>query len=120
LDDVQPTGGLWMSQSDMAALFGTTTQNITIRIKALYDRGVLAPHSTRRRGVQVCMEGKRQVRREVFIYNLDVIVAIGRGVRGRQGEAFRRRWDEVDDVPAVREPDATMPAWIDHMERADA
>lgn len=113
-------GDPWMSQSDMAALFGTTTQNITIRIKALYEKGVLEPAATRRRGVQVCREGRREVRREVFIYNLDVIMAIGRGVRGPQGEAFRRRWDEADDFTDTGAADATMPPWIDHGERAGA
>ncbi|RQP24526.1 hypothetical protein [Piscinibacter terrae] len=86
-----------MSQADMAVLFGTTTQNITIRIKTLYAAGVLDPNDTRRRILQSCMEGRREVRRHVYIYNLQVIVAIGRGIRGRLGEVFRRCCHDVND-----------------------
>lgn len=81
----------------MAVLFGTTTQNITIRIRTLYARGVLDPELTRRRILQSCMEGTREVRRHVYIYNTHVIVAIGRSTRGRLGEVFRRCCDGVND-----------------------
>src|SRR5262245_36032180 len=81
---------LWMSQADMAVLFGTTTQNITIRIKSLYAKGLLDPCGTRRRILHSGMEGKRAVTRHVYVYDVRVFIAIGRGIRGRVGEAFRR------------------------------
>ena len=61
----------------MAELFQTTTQNITIHIKGIYEDGELDELATCKEYLQVRQEGARQVRRNLKHYNLDMILAVG-------------------------------------------
>jgi len=54
---------VWLSQALMAELFQTTTQNITIHIKGIYEDGELDELATCKEYLQVRQEGARQVRR---------------------------------------------------------
>lgn len=83
-------GTLWLSQADMASLFGTTPQNITLHIKAIYEEGELRQESTCTEDSQFRREGRREIRRTIRIYNLDIIVAVSRRVRARRGSQFRQ------------------------------
>ncbi|MGE9266735.1 MAG: RhuM family protein [Verrucomicrobiales bacterium] len=68
---------LWLSQALMAELFETTPQNITLHLKALYEDGEIDPGATCKDYLQVRSEGKRQVKRQVKHYNIEVILAVG-------------------------------------------
>jgi len=81
---------LWLSQALIAELFQTTTQNITLHIKALYEEGEADEAATCKDYLQVRQEGGREVRRAVKHYNLDVILAVGYRVRSPRGTQFRR------------------------------
>jgi hypothetical protein len=81
---------LWMTQSLMADLFETTTQNITIHLSVLYEEGEIDPAATCKDYLQVRREGTREVRRQVKHYNLDAILAVGYRVRSERGVQFRR------------------------------
>jgi hypothetical protein len=81
---------LWLSQAMMAELFQTSSQNITLHLKALYSEGEIAPEATCKSYLQVQPEGARQVRRHVKFYNLDAILAVGYRVRSPRGTQFRR------------------------------
>ena len=60
--DVRLEGGtVWLTQAAMARLFQTTTQNITLHIKSIYDEGELREAATCKQYLQVRQEGKRQV-----------------------------------------------------------
>lgn len=87
-------GTVWLTQSDIAALFGTTPQNITQHTKAIYAEGELTEGATCKELLQVRREGKREVRRTLKHYSLDMILAIGYRVRSPRGTQFRQ-WATV-------------------------
>lgn len=81
---------VWLSQSQMAMLFQTTSQNITIHLRNLYKEGELDMISTCKQSLQVQKEGSRLVRRKQKIYNLDVIISVGYRVKSIHGTRFRQ------------------------------
>ncbi len=54
-------GTVWMSQAEMAALFQTTPQNITLHIKAIYEEGELEEKATCKDFLQVRSERERLI-----------------------------------------------------------
>lgn len=80
---------IWMSQKSIAELYQTSPQNITLHIKNIYSDGELDMVSTCKNYLQVQIEGSRQVQREIKIYNLQMILAIGYRVRNNLGMHFR-------------------------------
>lgn len=81
---------VWLTQAAMAELYQTTPQNITLHIQGIYDDGELPEAATCKQFLQVRAEGKRQVRRELKHYSLDMILAVGYRVRSRRGTQFRQ------------------------------
>lgn len=81
---------LWLTQNLMAELFQTSTQNITLHLRALYDEGEIEEEATCKDYLQVRMEGERRVQRAIKHYNLDAILAVGFRVRSPRGTQFRR------------------------------
>jgi len=59
---------VWLTQQQIAELFGTARSNIVEHIKHIYDEGELVVESTCRDFRQVRMEGKRQVTRTLSYY----------------------------------------------------
>lgn len=57
---------VWLSQRQMAALFNTTTQNITVHIRNIYKEEELAKASTCKDFLQVQKEGGRQITQRVL------------------------------------------------------
>ena len=55
---------VWLSQSQMAELFMTTPQNVTLHIGNIYKEEELPRNSTCKESLQVQKEGKRVVRRK--------------------------------------------------------
>lgn len=80
---------IWMTQKSIAELYQTTPQNIILHIKNIYSDGELDENSTCKNYLQVQTEGTRKVQRNVKIYNLQVILAIGYRVRNNIGMHFR-------------------------------
>lgn len=83
-------GTAWLTQAEMATLFATTPQNITLHIKAIYFEGELTEAATCKEYLQVRAEGERQVERQLKHYNLDMILAVGYRVRSPRGVQFRQ------------------------------
>lgn len=81
---------VWMTQKAMAELFQTTSQNITLHIKNIYEEAELMENSTCKEYLQVRVEGSREVQRKVKHYNLEMIIAIGYRVRSHRGTQFRQ------------------------------
>lgn len=81
---------VWLTQAQMAELYQTTPQNITLHIQSIYDDRELPEGSTCKEYLQVRREGKRQVERSLKHYSLDVILAVGYRVRSRRGTLFRQ------------------------------
>lgn len=54
---------VWLTQAQMAELFETTPQNITMHVKNIYDEGELIESATCKDYLQVRLEGAREVQR---------------------------------------------------------
>lgn len=81
---------VWLSQAQMAELFQTTPQNITIHIRNIYKEGELDKAPTCKDYLQVRKEGGRSVQRIQKFYNLDVIISVGYRVKSVHGTRFRQ------------------------------
>jgi hypothetical protein len=81
---------VWLTQAALAELYQTTTQNITIHIKSIYEEGELNEGATCKEYLQVQTEGRRQVKRLLKHYSLEVILAVGYRVRSPRGMLFRQ------------------------------
>lgn len=81
---------VWLTQAAIAELFQTTTQNITIHLKTIYEEGELSEEATCKEYLQVQIEGKRQIKRNLKHYNLEAILAVGYRVRSSRGTQFRQ------------------------------
>jgi hypothetical protein len=80
---------VWLTQKQMADLFQTTKQNVSLHIQNIYEEGELIPGATVKQYLTVQTEGARQVEREVDHYNLDVIISVGYRVKSLRGTQFR-------------------------------
>ncbi|MFH2096028.1 MAG: RhuM family protein, partial [Bacteroidota bacterium] len=80
---------VWLTQAQMAELFQTSPQNITIHIRNIYKEHELQQHATCKYYLQVQKEGIRNVRRKILLYNLDVIISVGYRVKSIRGTQFR-------------------------------
>ena len=81
---------VWLTQLEMAELFDATKQNISLHLKNIFEDGELEPSATVKESLTVQIEGAREVRRPVTLYNLDAILAVGYRVRSPRGVQFRR------------------------------
>lgn len=82
-------GSVWLSQAQMAVLFQTTPQNITQHLRAIFTEGELTEGATCKDDLQVRQEGARQVKRNLRLYNLQAVLAVGYRVRSPRGTQFR-------------------------------
>ena len=83
-------GTVWLTQGELATLFDTTKQNISLHVKNILAEGELNAGATVKESLTVQTEGRRQVRRSNFLYNLDMILAVGYRVRSPRGTQFRQ------------------------------
>lgn len=81
---------IWMTRIALADLYQTSTQNITMHIKNIYQEGELDEFSTSKSNLLVQIEGNREVKRNINFYNLDMIIAIGFRAKSSIGNTFRR------------------------------
>ncbi|GAA3550342.1 virulence RhuM family protein [Nonomuraea rosea] len=82
-------GTVWLTQAQMAELFERTVPTINVHIAAILEDGELTEATIRRHQI-VRQEGTREVRREVLVYNLDMVLAVGYRVRSPRGIQFRQ------------------------------
>lgn len=80
---------VWLTQLQMVELFQATKQNISLHINNIFKEGELVPDSTVKEYLTVQTEGKRKVKRNLKIYNLDVIISVGYRVKSKRGTQFR-------------------------------
>ncbi len=80
---------VWLTQDQMANLFGKGRSTVAEHIINVFEEGELEQNRTCRKFRQVRMEGNRQVEREIDYYNLDVIISVGYRVKSQQGTQFR-------------------------------
>ena len=73
---------VWLSQAQMAELFGTGRQAITKHLQNIYECKELEKDATSSILELVRKEGKRNVKRKIEFYNLDAIISVGFRVCG--------------------------------------
>ena len=81
---------VWLTQSQMAELFGVDRTSIVRHIRNIYKSEELEEFSTCAKNAQVRFEGQRQIVREIPYYNLDMIISVGYRVNSKNATAFRR------------------------------
>lgn len=104
---------IWATYEQMANLFGVDRTVIVRHVKNIYKEGELEENPTCAKNAQVekkstdsgknpvvkkqtvkkktvvRTEGKRQVKREINLYNLDVIISVGYRVNSKKATSFR-------------------------------
>ncbi|MBO7438622.1 MAG: virulence RhuM family protein [Bacteroidales bacterium] len=80
---------VWLTQQQMADLFETTKQNVSLHISNVFKEEELSPTSTVKEYLTVQKEGNRTIKRTQKYYNLDVIISVGYRVKSRRGTQFR-------------------------------
>lgn len=83
-------GQVWLTQLEMAELYQTSKQNISLHIQNILDEGELAPEATVKEDLTVQNEGQRKVKRTIRLYALPMIIAVGYRVRSSRGTQFRQ------------------------------
>lgn len=81
---------IWLTQAQLAEIYNTTQQNISLHQKGIYADGELDESATHKKYLLVRQEGRRQVQREIDHYNLDMIIALGYRVQSPIAVRFRR------------------------------
>jgi len=80
---------VWLSQKQMSQLFNKDTDTVGLHLKNIYKSGELDEISTTEESSVVQLEGKRNVKRNVKLYNLDAIISVGYRVNSKRGIQFR-------------------------------
>ena len=77
---------VWLTQNQMAELFQTTKQNISLHIKNIFEEGELLENSVVKDYLTTASDGKNYNTKH---YNLDVIISVGYRVKSLRGTQFR-------------------------------
>lgn len=80
---------VWLTQAQLAELFQTTKQNISLHVRNLFEERELRQTATVKDFLTVQREGGRSVERRIEHYNLDVIISVGYRVKSHRGTQFR-------------------------------
>ena len=80
---------VWLTQNQLADIYQTTQQNISSHINEIYKDKELLDISTNKKFLLVQKEGKRNVKRNIDHYNLDMIIALGYRVQSDIAVRFR-------------------------------
>ncbi len=87
LDVASDRETVWLSQQQMASLFGTTKQNISLHVNNCFKEGELQKETVVKDFLTTAKDGKRY---NTAHYNLDVIISVGYRVKSQRGVEFRR------------------------------
>ncbi len=82
-------GTVWLAQAQIAALYDTSVPNIAQIIRRILEDGEVST-ATINSELRVQTEGTRRIRREVKIYNLDMVLAVGYRVTTPRAVQFRQ------------------------------
>jgi hypothetical protein len=80
-------GTIWLNQNELAELFNTTKQNISLHLKNIFEDEELLEISVVKESLITAADQKQY---QTKIYNLDAIMAVGFRVRSPRGTQFRR------------------------------
>jgi hypothetical protein len=77
---------LWLTQQQMAELFQTTKQNVSLHIQNAFEEKELSEDSVVKESLTTAVDGKNY---KTKFYNLDVIISVGYRVKSLRGTQFR-------------------------------
>ncbi|MEK7720506.1 MAG: virulence RhuM family protein [Bacteroidota bacterium] len=80
---------VWVTQQQMADLFQTTKQNISLHLINIYKEGELDENSTVKDFLTVQEEGRRKIKRLIAYYNLDAVISVGYRIKSSIATQFR-------------------------------
>src|ERR1035437_5656053 len=80
---------VWLSQRQLADLFGKDSDTIGLHLRNIYKSGELTEEATTEKYSVVQKEGTRNVNRNLKLYNLDAIISVGYRVNSKRGVQFR-------------------------------
>ncbi len=81
---------VWLTQQQMALLFGCSSDNIGLHLKNIFEEKEVNKNATTEEISVVRQEGNRQVTRKILHYNLDAILSVGYRVSSRNATRFRQ------------------------------
>ena len=81
---------IWLSQKMIAELFDTTSDNVGLHLKNIFQDGELDENATTEDFSVVQSEGGRSVRRTIRFCNLDAIISVGYRVNSKRATQFRK------------------------------
>ena len=81
---------VWLTQAQIAALFGIEVPAISKHIRNIFQSEELERKATVSKMEIVRQEGNRKVKRTIEIYNLDMILSIGYRVNSKNATRFRQ------------------------------
>lgn len=79
----------WSTQKRIARIYGRSIPTINDHLKKIYKEKELMKAASEREIIVTQAEGKKKVSRKIFVYNTDVVIAIGFRVKGEWGKEFR-------------------------------
>lgn len=77
---------VWLNQNQMATLFSTTKQNISLHINNIFREKELSKKSVVKDSLTTASDGKEYLTK---YFNLDVIISVGYRVKSLRGTQFR-------------------------------
>jgi len=81
---------VWLTQAQIAELFGVQVPAINKHLANIYEDGELERRATISKMETVRQEGRRTVRRNIEHYSLDAIISVGYRVNSKMATAFRQ------------------------------
>ena len=80
-------GGVWLSQLEIAELFTTSKQNVSLHAANVLKEGELSAVSVVKESLTTAADGKKY---RTKLYRLEMILAVGYRVKGHRGTQFRQ------------------------------
>jgi len=94
---------LWITQQQMAGLFQTAKQNVSLHISNIYREGELQELATVKDFLTVQHEGKQKVKRSLQHYNLDMIISVGYRIKSTAATLFPNTANIKNNLMSVRQ-----------------
>lgn len=80
-------GAVWLTQAEIARLFESSKQNISLHIRKIFADGELTEEAVVKFYLTTASDGKRY---KTMLYKIDLVLAVGFRVRSPRGAQFRR------------------------------
>jgi hypothetical protein len=80
---------VWSTQKRIARIYGRSIPTINDHLRKIYNEKELIRAVSERALMVTQKEGRKKVERKIYVYNTDMVIAIGFRVKGNWGKEFR-------------------------------